>query len=101
MQEVYRVWLLHHTEINDLLYILRDVSQIIKRISPVLSVLLIDDEPALLETIKIMSERSRDMAVETAQSAKEGLKILQDKAFDTIIVDYDMPDITGIEDHPI
>ncbi len=62
-----------------------------------LSVLLIDDEPALLETIKIMSERSREMAVETAQSAKEGLKILQDKSFDAIIVDYDMPDITGIE----
>jgi len=63
----------------------------------VLSVLLIDDEPALLETIKIMSERSRDMAVETAQSAKEGLKILKGKSFDAIIVDYDMPEITGID----
>lgn len=63
----------------------------------VLSVLLIDDEPALLEMITIMSERSREMAVETAQSAKEGLKILQGKSFDVIIVDYDMPEITGIE----
>jgi DNA-binding response OmpR family regulator/Flp pilus assembly protein TadD len=63
----------------------------------VLSVLLIDDEPALLETITIMSERSREMALETAQSAKEGLKILQGKTFDVIIVDYDMPEITGIE----
>jgi DNA-binding response OmpR family regulator/Flp pilus assembly protein TadD len=63
----------------------------------VLSVLLIDDEPALLETITIMSERSREMALETAQSAKEGLKILQGKSFDVIIVDYDMPEITGIE----
>jgi len=62
-----------------------------------LSVLLIDDEPALLETITIMAERSRDMAVETAQSAKEGLKILQGKTFDAIIVDYDMPEINGIE----
>lgn len=62
-----------------------------------LSVLLIDDEPALLETIKIMSERSRDMAVETVQSAKEGLKILKGKSFDAIIVDYDMPEINGIE----
>jgi DNA-binding response OmpR family regulator len=62
----------------------------------VLSVLLIDDEPAILEVIKIMSERSREMSVETAQSAKEGLKILQDKSFDAIIVDYDMPEITGI-----
>ncbi len=62
-----------------------------------LSVLLIDDEPVLLETITIMSERSREMAVETAQSAKEGLKILQGRTFDAIIVDYDMPEITGIE----
>ena len=62
-----------------------------------LSVLLIDDDPGLLETIKIMSERSRDMSLETAQSAKEGLKILQDKSFDAIIVDYEMPEITGIE----
>jgi len=63
----------------------------------VLSVLLIDDEPALLEMIKIMSERSREIAVETAQSAKEGIKILQGKTFDAIIVDYDMPEITGID----
>jgi DNA-binding response OmpR family regulator/Flp pilus assembly protein TadD len=62
-----------------------------------LSVLLIDDEPALLEMIKIMSERSNDMSVVTAQSAKEGLKILLGKTFDAFIVDYDMPEINGIE----
>jgi DNA-binding response OmpR family regulator len=64
---------------------------------PVLSVLHIDNEPGLLETIKTMSERSRDIALETAQSAKDGLRILQDKSFDAIIVDYDMAEITGIE----
>ena len=62
-----------------------------------LSVLLIDDEPALLEVLKLFSERSREMSVHTAQSATEALKILPEKTFDAIIVDYDMPELNGIE----
>jgi DNA-binding response OmpR family regulator/Flp pilus assembly protein TadD len=58
---------------------------------------LIDDEPALLEVLKLFSERSREMSVHTAQSATEALKILPEKTFDAIIVDYDMPDLNGIE----
>jgi CheY-like chemotaxis protein len=63
----------------------------------VLSVLLIDDEPTLLEVIKPFVERSGEMSVHTAQSATEALKILPEKSFDAIIVDYDMPEINGIE----
>jgi CheY-like chemotaxis protein len=62
-----------------------------------LSVLLIDDEPALLEVLKTFIERSGEMSVHTAQSALEALKILPEKSFDAIIVDYDMPEINGIE----
>jgi len=62
-----------------------------------LSVLLIDDEPALLEVLRLFSERSREMSVHTAQSAIEALKILPEKTFDAIIVDYDMPELNGIE----
>ena len=61
------------------------------------SVLLIDDDVALLEMIKLMSERSREMTIQTAQSAKEALGTLEQKSFDVIIVDYDMPEISGIE----
>jgi DNA-binding response OmpR family regulator len=61
------------------------------------SVLLIDDDVSLLEMIKLMSERSREMALQTAQSAKEALSTLAQKSFDVIIVDYDMPEIDGIE----
>jgi DNA-binding response OmpR family regulator len=61
------------------------------------SVLLIDDDVALLEMIKLMSERSREMTIQTAQSAKEALSTLAQKSFDVIIVDYDMPEISGIE----
>ena len=60
-------------------------------------VLLIDDDVALLEMIKLMSERSREMTIHTAQSAKEALATLAQKSFDVIIVDYDMPEISGIE----
>jgi PAS domain S-box-containing protein len=62
-----------------------------------LSVLLIDDEPALLEVLKPFIERTGEMSVHTAQSATEALKILPEKSFDAIIVDYDMPEINGIE----
>ena len=62
-----------------------------------LSVLLIDDEPALLEVLKLFSERSRELSVATTQSAIEALKILPEKKFDAIIVDYDMPELNGIE----
>src|SRR5512145_122796 len=61
------------------------------------SVLLIDDDVTLLEMIKLMSERSREMTLHTAQSAKEALTTLTQKSFDVIIVDYDMPEINGIE----
>jgi Tfp pilus assembly protein PilF/CheY-like chemotaxis protein len=61
------------------------------------SVLLIDDDPAFLETIRIVSERSHEMTVETAPSAQEGLKIIQGKSFDAIIAGYDMPGISGVE----
>jgi PAS domain S-box-containing protein len=61
------------------------------------SVLLIDDDVALLELIRLMAEQSQEMAIQTAQSAKEALTTLIQKSFDVIIVDYDMPDINGIE----
>lgn len=61
------------------------------------SVLLIDDDVALLEMIRLMSERSQEMTIETAQSAKEAFSTLAQKRFDVIIVDYDMPEISGIE----
>jgi DNA-binding response OmpR family regulator len=61
------------------------------------SVLLIDDDVSLLEMIKLMAERSREMTIHTAQSAKEALATLAQKSYDVIIVDYDMPEISGIE----
>jgi len=61
------------------------------------SVLLIDDEPALLEIFSHMAERSREVKMQTASSAKDGLRLLHEQAFDAIIVDYNMPELNGIQ----
>jgi CheY-like chemotaxis protein/Flp pilus assembly protein TadD len=64
---------------------------------PLFSVLFVDDEPALLEIFSLMAERSREVKMQTASSAKDGLRLLKEQAFDAIIVDYDMPEINGIQ----
>lgn len=61
------------------------------------SVLLIDDDPGLLEVFSHMAERSREVTMQTASSAKDALRLLQEQGFDAIIVDYDMPRTDGIE----
>jgi len=59
-------------------------------------VLCIDDEPSLLELTKIFLERSSDLYVDTLLSAREVLDKLEERNYDVIIADYDMPDIDGI-----
>lgn len=59
-------------------------------------VLLVDDETEFLE---IMSERmeARGMAVTTAESADQALTILEKKSFDAIVMDFQMPEMDGIQ----
>jgi two-component system response regulator RegA len=59
-------------------------------------VLLIDDEIDFLEA---MSERmtARGMAVSTASSADEAIKIIETASFDAIILDFQMPGMDGME----
>jgi CheY-like chemotaxis protein len=62
-----------------------------------LSVLIIDDEEEVLSVTKLFLERFGDMKISTTRSAKESLGLLNNQTFDAIIVDYDMPEINGIE----
>jgi CheY-like chemotaxis protein len=62
-----------------------------------LSVLAIDDESDLLELIRQYLVRFGDMNVETTISTKEALTRVLKSEYDVIIVDYYMPEITGIE----
>jgi len=61
-----------------------------------ISVLFVDDEPALLEISRLFLERSGDMAVTTARSVSEALKLFKNNKFDVIVTDYEMPEIDGL-----
>lgn len=62
-----------------------------------ISVLLVDDEPALLDITQIFLEKDGKMSVTLSESAKDALKLLGEKSFDIIISDYEMPSMNGIE----
>jgi DNA-binding NtrC family response regulator len=59
-------------------------------------VLLVDDEKDFLEA---MSERlrARDMDVTTASSASEAFEKMENEPFDAIILDFQMPEMDGME----
>ena len=59
-------------------------------------VLLVDDE---LDFLEAMSERmtARGMEVTTASSAKKAIEIIEKISFDAIILDFQMPEMDGME----
>jgi two-component sensor histidine kinase/CheY-like chemotaxis protein len=62
-----------------------------------ISVLYVDDEPALLEIGKLFLEKGGAFGVEIALSAAEAKVKLAANRYDAVISDYQMPDIDGIE----
>ncbi len=60
------------------------------------SVLYVDDEPALLEIGKLFLERIDDITVATANDANEAIRLIEDHHFDAIVSDYQMPGMDGI-----
>lgn len=61
-----------------------------------MTILLADDEPSLLELGKVFLERNGDMRVVTALGAEEAMEILRSTKIDGIISDYQMPGMNGI-----
>lgn len=62
-----------------------------------LSVLVVDDDPAILEVTQQVLERSHGISVKPVKSSRDALEILQKDSFDAIVLDYDLPEINGIE----
>jgi PAS domain S-box-containing protein len=62
----------------------------------VITVLYVDDEPGLLEIGKIFLEQNGQFSVDTITSAPAALALMETKAYDAIISDYQMPDMDGI-----
>ena len=61
-----------------------------------ISLLYVDDEPALLELCRVFLEREGDISVVTVHSAGEALERIKNERFDAIISDYQMPELDGI-----
>ncbi len=62
-----------------------------------ISVLLVDDEHALLDIGKLYLERTNEFAVTTALSASAALDLLKSNEIQSIVSDYQMPGMDGIE----
>jgi DNA-binding NtrC family response regulator len=60
------------------------------------TILVIDDEPAILKVMEANLKRE-GYGVHTAENAVAALEKLQVESFDTIIVDYLMPELTGLD----
>ncbi len=60
-------------------------------------ILYVDDEPALLEVTKIYLEQSGEFSVDTALSANDALRLLENTAYEAVISDYQMQGMDGIE----
>jgi response regulator RpfG family c-di-GMP phosphodiesterase len=59
------------------------------------SVLLVDDEPEILFSLKGLLRREFNLF--TAESGKEALQILQDHPIHVVMTDQRMPEMTGVE----
>lgn len=61
-----------------------------------ITVLYVDDEPALLDIAKRFLEKNSEFKVFTALSAQEGLEIIRTKKPQAVVSDYYMPGIDGM-----
>src|SRR5579871_5689334 len=60
------------------------------------SILVIDDDSAVLATIKMLLERAGH-SIEAVDNSRAGLKLLDSRPFDLLIVDIFMPGMDGFE----
>ena len=59
-------------------------------------ILLVDDEPALLDITRLFLERDAQFSTETALSGEAALELLKKGPFDAIVSDYQMPGMDGL-----
>lgn len=61
-------------------------------------ILMIDDDAVFLETlVEAMTHGHRDIAITTATTAEQGLRLLGRKHFDAVISDFRMPGLNGMD----
>jgi CheY-like chemotaxis protein len=62
--------------------------------NPVWQILVVDDEPTVSEAIKMMLEHDGHK-VQTANSGREALTLLEPGRFDLVTTDFSMPEMKG------
>jgi CheY-like chemotaxis protein len=62
-----------------------------------ISVLLVDDDPDLLEVARLHLEMSGSFSADTCRSASGALSNMTKKQYDAIIADYNMPVMNGVD----
>ena len=60
------------------------------------SILVIDDDRAVLSTVKLLLERAAH-TVEAVDNSRAGLRLLETRGFDLLVVDIFMPGMDGFE----
>lgn len=60
-------------------------------------ILVVDDEEGILEATKDYFDLTGTFRIDTATSAKEGLRLISRKQYDVIVSDYQMNEMNGIE----
>ncbi|MGD9367036.1 MAG: sigma-54 dependent transcriptional regulator [Desulfobacteraceae bacterium] len=61
------------------------------------TILIVDDEPDMLQLLKRSLEPELNCSVVTAASAEEGLRHLEQGVFDLVLADIKMPGMNGLE----
>ncbi|MBP1929959.1 PAS domain S-box-containing protein [Methanolinea mesophila] len=62
-----------------------------------ISVLFVDDDPALCDLGKLYLEKNENFRVYTAESARSAIKKMRSASYDAIVSDYQMPECSGID----
>jgi two-component system sensor histidine kinase KdpD len=60
-------------------------------------VLMVDDEPSILDVSKLFLERTGAFEVDTVESAVDALEKLESAQYDAVVSDYKIPGMDGIE----
>jgi two-component system, sensor histidine kinase and response regulator len=60
------------------------------------TILLVDDDANILDTVKDILEEAH-YEISTAPNGAEAIKLLDEKSFNAVVVDFQLPDSTGLE----
>jgi len=61
-----------------------------------ITILFVDDEPALLDVSRLYLEKTGEIKVDTCYSAEQALELPRGRVYDVIVSDYEMPGMNGI-----